>query len=470
MSRVGRDYLQVGYFTEILFKKRGVRFIAVSNNIDSDIADSAEFAPFLNLMSEWYSRDCSRKIKTVIHARGNSGIPLTNKPIYGYTKNFADNLWVIDAPAAAIVRRVFQMTIGGIGAYKIARILSDERVEKPSYHTANPEVKRKISNPYSWCGGTISAMLSKPEYLGHTVNFRTFKASFKDKNHKRNSRENWRIFRDTHEPIIDQSTFDTVQKLRKTARRVNKATGESNPLTGLMYCRECGAKMYNFCTGNSDNYDCSTYNNSRKRSPSEAICTCHYIGTATIRELVLDSIRKICAYVTASQAEFVQKIEARTAFRQARDTDSYRRLIAKNTARISELETIFRSLYEDKNLGNIDADLFDEMNAEYCEEQTALKARNAEMRAELRAFAANRDNVCGFIELVKRYTAPELLELSTPLLNEFIHKIIVRQAVRNAHGERVQRVDIVFNLIGTLDTPNIGDKPTQAEQEKSQKS
>jgi hypothetical protein len=284
MSRIGRDYLQVGFYTEVMFRKHDVRFIAVSNNIDSDNKDSAEFAPFLNLMSEWYARDCSRKIKTVLHAKGNSGVPLSGTPIYGYTKDKSENSdknrWIIDEEAAAVVRRIFQMTIDGKGAYQIARTLAEEKVDKPSYHLAkNGMHGAKINGmdyslPYAWQDGTITRILDRQEYLGHVVNFRHRTESYKDRRGKQQPESEWKIFENRHEPIIDQATFDTVQKLRGTPRR-SDSLGEPNPLTGLLFCYDCKAKMHNTRhvdidpSKSKDVYNCSTYRLAQKSLQSD---------------------------------------------------------------------------------------------------------------------------------------------------------------------------------------------------------
>ena len=251
MSRVGRDYLQVGFYTEVMFRKYNVRFIAVSNNIDSDNKESTEFAPFLNLMSEWYARDCSRKVKTVLQAKGNSGVPLVNYPIYGYKRHPDDKkVWVIDVEAAAVVRRIFQMTINGICPRQIARTFLEEKIEAPAHYMVKnnmPGARKNgidYSMPYTWSETTITRILARPEYLGHVVNFRTRRDSYKDKFPTLNPKEDWKIFENRHEAIIEQSTFDTVQKLRGTPRRVDK-THEPNPLTGLLFCFDCKAKMYN---------------------------------------------------------------------------------------------------------------------------------------------------------------------------------------------------------------------------------
>jgi DNA invertase Pin-like site-specific DNA recombinase len=248
LSRIGRDYLKVGFYTEVLFREKGVRFIAVSNNIDSATGEN-EFAPFMNIMAEWYARDTSRKIKTVLHAKGNDGKHMTNSALYGYRKDPLDkNKWIIDEEAAAVVRRIYRMTVDGKGPFQIARTLTDERITRPSAYIAMRDgVAYTLANTEDFCrwgGSTVKNIISRPEYMGCTVNFRTYKESYKDRKHKIRSRDEWSVFENTQEPIVDTETWKTAQKCRKVTRRKTSA-GEPNPLTGLVYCADCGGRMYN---------------------------------------------------------------------------------------------------------------------------------------------------------------------------------------------------------------------------------
>jgi hypothetical protein len=474
MSRVGRDYLQVGFYTEVMFRKHNVRFIAVGNNIDSDNKESTEFAPFLNLMSEWYARDCSRKIKTVLHAKGNNGKHMTSKPIYGYKRLPDDkDLWIVDDESALVVRRIFQMAMDGLGSYQIARVLTEERVEKPSYYASNPKpVYNDPLEPYIWRESTIREMLAKPEYAGHTVNFRTSRESYKDKVAKINAKEDWKVFLNTHEQLIEQSVFDTVQKLLGTPRRIDNI-GVANPLTGLMFCGSCGGKMHNHRTTKSydydyygkrytnkptDSYNCSTYKQSSHRF--NTVCSNHHISTKVVRELILDSIRNICGYVRHNQAEFVEKIREESVLHRGETAKSHKKAIAKNEKRIAELESLFRRIYEDNAKGGLSNKRFKQMSADYESEQAILETKNAEMQAELKAFNSDSDKIESFIELVKRYT--EFEELTTSMLNEFVDKIFIHKAVKTEF-ERVQQIDIHFNFIGNFKLPIAEVEPTAEE-------
>ena len=470
MSRVGRDYLQVGFYTEVLFKKCGVRFIAISNNIDSTNSESTEFAPFLNLMAEWYSRDASRKIKTVAHARGNEGKPLSYNAIYGYKKDPNDkSKWLIDPEAAAVVKRIFQMVINGMGAYQIAKQLTEEKIEKPSYYfVKNNKVGKKpssrdLSEPYTWNGGTIKTMLIKPEYIGHTVNFRTNKESYKEKSFTWNAKEDWKIFQNQHEPIIDEQTFNTVQKLMKTPRRVDSC-GEANPLTGLLFCADCGAKMYNTRSSKeyvpeyrfdkvyqhktADFYSCSTFDLAKAGFKEK--CSKHFIRSAVIRELVLDIIQQISLYVRENQDEFVRKIREETAIRQEETAKAHKKQLDKNRRRIAELDTLFRKVYEDNATEKLSDERFTQLSILYEDEQSELKQQCFVLQSEIDDYNADSENSEKFIKLVNRYS--EITELTTPMLNEFINKIIVHEADKSS-GERVQKVVIHFNLIGNFDLP-----------------
>ena len=327
LTRWGRDYLQVGNAMEI-FRRNNVRFIAVNNGIDSEKPDTLEFAPFINIMSEWYAKDISKKVKTGIKTKGMSGKPIVTEAPYGYVKD-PDNkdFWIIDEEAAEVVRRIYRMAIEGKGPYEIARILASEKVERPSYYLAQRGLgKHKTSynpdEPYTWRGGTVADILSKPEYIGHTVNFRTYKESYKDKHSKMTPKEDLVIFENTQEAIIDKETWERVQTLRKTIRRTD-TIGTANPLTGLMFCADCGAKMYNHRgkAGNArdwagrptgkkrpdrDEYNCSRYDLGNQHF--DDYCTTHLIRTAVVNELLLEAIKEVCDYAQNNEAEFMAQI------------------------------------------------------------------------------------------------------------------------------------------------------------------
>ncbi len=330
LSRLGRNYLQVGTFTEVLFPKLGVHFIAVNDGVDSKRGDS-EFTAIRNIFNEWFARDTSKKVKAIKRAQGMAGKHTAVHPLYGYKKD-PDNpeKWIIDEEAAEIVRRIFRLTINGKGPYEIAAMLERERILSPSAYLAKHGAGNRRNcdfvDPYRWWGATVSYILTRMEYMGHTVNFKTEKASFRDKRRHKTPKEDWVIFKDTQEPIIDEETFQTAQKLRSTGRRLN-ILGEANPLTRLLYCADCGAKMYNergtTSKGNyKDVYTCSSH---RKRTTS---CTMHFIRTEVVRELILSALRSISEYAKANRETFERLVMDTTSDRQAQQMKENRKILA----------------------------------------------------------------------------------------------------------------------------------------------
>ena len=468
MSRIGREYLQTGFYTEVYFKENGVRFIAISNNIDSINKESAEFAPFLNIVNEWYLRDTSRKIKASHKMRGMAGKRLTFNPIYGYVTDPADKTkWVIDPEAAAVVRRLYDLTIQGKGPVEIARILNGEKVERPSYYQhsrgiVNYSNVHTLETPYAWSGNSIARMIGKPEYAGHTVNFRTSMESYKDKRAKDNPREDWQIFENTHPPIVDQATWETAQRCRTITRRTDH--GEANPLTGLVFCNDCGAKLYNHripyattqinkkgyvCNRKpKDVYTCSTYSLTGRKFDRK--CTTHTIRTVVLRELALEAIREVSGYVKDHEADFIKQVLETSAIRQEETAKAHRKRIAKEEKRIAELNTLFRKVYEDNASGKLNDKRFELLSQEYENEQTELEKSIITLRAELDGYNTDSAKAEKFIAIVKKYT--DFSELTPQMLIEYVEKIVVHDA-ENTDGERTQTADIYLNFIGKFDLP-----------------
>lgn len=470
MSRIGRDYLQVGFYTEVMFKEKEVHFIAIANGVDNQKRESSEFAPFLNIMNEWYIRDSSRKVTTVLRARGMEGKHTTNNAIYGYRKSEEDkNQWVIDEEAAEVVRRIYRMSLEGKGPYEIARILSEEQIERPSYYLAKRGLGTCRSNnntatPYVWRGATVSDILSKPEYMGHTVNFRSYKESYKDKRAKKTPKEDWVIFKNTQEAIVSEEMWNKVQGLRKTARRTD-TVGEANPFTGLLYCADCGAKMYNHRGGagrarnwkgelngkrrpDRDEYNCSTYNLSRQSYDKQ--CSQHYIRTEVVRKLVLETIKAVSDYVITNEEEFINRIYSSSRDKQKESIKFLKRKIAQDTKRVNGLNMLMKKLYEDNISGKLSDKRFEFMLSEFENEQDTLEISMENAKAEIEKYESDTVRADKFIELVKRYT--DFSELTTPMLNEFVEKILVHEADYSS-GERVQEVEIYLNFIGKFELP-----------------
>ena len=461
MSRIGRDYLQTGFYTEVFFREHGVHFIAIANSVDSDDQNSNEFAPFLNIMNEWYLRDLSRKQRTAIREKGESGKPTTNCAIYGYKKMPGDKYsWYIDEEAAEVVRRIFRLTIEGKGPYDIARILYDDKVETPAVYLGKQKKgvwksKEEFPNPYNWSGYIVGQILSKPEYMGHTVNFRSHKQSYKDKNPVMNPKEDWMIFENTHEAIVDKETWELAQKLRKTPRR-HDTLGEANPLTGLLFCADCGAKMTNHRSRGgtesspypSDFYDCSTYTLAHQKRTHA--CCGHYIRTKAVRELVLNTIRTVSTFAISNQEEFAEKVRAASQIKQKEAAKETKRRLSKDKKRIAELDNIIKKLYESFAVGRITDERFDTLLAEYEAEQKTLQASVAEAEQRVSSFEEDTVRVEQFMELARKYT--DFSELTTMMINEFIDKIIVH-APEKIDGDRVQEVEIYLKFIGHFELP-----------------
>ncbi len=461
MSRIGRDYLQTGFYTEVLFRKFGVRFIAIGNSIDSDDPSSSEFAPFVNIMSEWYLRDLSRKQRTAIRIKGESGKPTTNSAIYGYKKMPGDKYtWHVDEEAAAIVRRIFQLTIEGHGPYDIARILYEEKIETPAVYFGRQNKgvwknKEEFPNPYNWSGFIVGQILSKPEYMGHTVNFRSHKQSYKDKRSVANPQEDWLIFENTHEAIVDKETWELAQKLRKTPKRID-TIGEANPLTGLLYCADCGEKMYNHRSkgnaekGNypSDFFDCSAYTLAHQKRTTA--CCGHYITTKALRTLILEAIRTASTFAIANQGEFLEKVRSASQIRQKEVAKETKRKLNKSKKRIDELDIIIKKLYESFAVGRITDERFDSLLAEYETEQKSLLLSVADAEQRLSYFEEDTDRAEQFLALAKKYT--DFSELTTPMINEFVDRILVH-APEKIDGDRVQEVEIYLKFIGRFELP-----------------
>ncbi len=397
MSRAGRDYLQTGFYTEVFFRQYNVHFVAIANGVDSDDQNSNEFAPFLNIMNEWYLRDLSRKQRTAIRVKGESGKPTTNCAIYGYKKDPADKYhWLIDEEAAAVVRRIFRLTIEGNGPYEIARMFFDDKIETPAVYFGKQnkgiwKSKEEFPNPYNWSGYIVAQILSKPEYMGHTVNFRSHKLSYKDKSSIKNPEDEWLIFENTHEAIVDKETWELAQKLRKTPRRID-TMGEANPLTGLLYCADCGEKMYNHRSRGgtennpypSDFFDCSSYTLAHQKRTKA--CCGHYIGTKSLRMLILETIRSVSTFAISNREEFMEKVRAASQLRQAEAAKDTKRKLNKDRKRIAELDTIIKKLYESFAVGRISEERFDSLLAEYEAEQKSLRTSVSDMEERLSGF------------------------------------------------------------------------------------
>lgn len=416
MSRVGRDYLQVGFYTEVFFREKGVHFVAISNGVDSDINTSSEFAPFLNIMNEWYLRDCSRKIKAVLQAKGRDGKPITNNPPYGYIKD--------------------------------------------------PEDKNRcdMSKPYEWAGVSVVRMLEKPEYMGDTVNFRTKKLSYKDKTAVKNDSDEIVVFTDTHEAIIDRKTWYMVQELRKTKRRIN-TEGESNPFVGKIFCADCGGKMHYRNEGKRAGrnwrglpdgsvrttpacYNCGNYNNSHDQSGK--VCCSHNIQAKVIDQFVIETIQYACKSVRMDERAFVESIRSASEIWEQSEAKKLKAALKHQEKRYAELDILLKKVYEDNALGRLPDKRYEMLSAGYEKEQAELEQSIKACREQLTQYDEDTDRTEEFLALVHKYT--DITELTPVIINEFVDKILVHKAEK-IDGERVMEIEIYLNFIGKVELP-----------------
>ena len=469
MSRLGRDYLKVGQVMEVL-RQRGVRLIAINDGVDSLKGDD-DFTPFRNIMNEFYARDTSRKIRSVFKSKGMSGKHLTGTVIYGYLWDEKREHWLVDEEAAEVVRRIFSLTLEGYGPYQIACKLSADRIEIPVVHLArfNEGVNRSkpVKDPYGWGSSTIVNILKKREYLGHTINFKTRK-HFKDKKSHYVSEDEWTIFENTHEAIIDQQTFDLAQKIRSNVRRYPNGWGEAAPLTGLLYCADCGGKMYVHRTNNGrriSQYTCSNYT----KIPCGTLCpTQHRINESAVLTLVSDTLRAIAEYSRNDRTEFIHTVQETQVAQQSADISKKRRRLAAAQKRAGELEKLICKIYEDNALGKLPDARYRALDAQYAKEQDALEIEIAELEKAVTSYEQSQKSAEKFIALIDKYENFDTLTYT--MLNEFVEKILVHERARKGSQDTTQEIEIYFNFLGRYIPPSLQPVPlTPEEQEELQK-
>ena len=469
MSRLGRDYLKVGQVMEVL-RQRGVRLIAINDGVDSLKGDD-DFTPFRNIMNEFYARDTSRKIRSVFKSKGMSGKHLTGTVIYGYLWDEKREHWLVDEEAAEVVRRIFSLTLEGYGPNQIASKLSTDRIEIPVVHLArfNEGVNRSkpVKDPYGWGSSTIVNILKKREYLGHTINFKTRK-HFKDKKSHYVSEDEWTIFENTHEAIIDQQTFDLVQKIRSNVRRYPNGWGEAAPLTGLLYCADCGGKMYVHRTNNGrriSQYTCSNYT----KIPCGTLCpTQHRINESAVLTLVSDTLRAIAEYSRNDRTEFIHTVQETQVAQQSADISKKRRRLAAAQKRAGELEKLICKIYEDNALGKLPDARYKALDAQYAKEQDALEIEIAELEKAVTGYEQSQKSAEKFIALIDKYENFDTL--TNTMLNEFVEKILVHERARKGSQDTTQEIEIYFNFLGRYIPPSLQPIPlTPEEQEELQK-
>mgnify|MGYP000844226709 CR=1 FL=1 len=456
MSRMGRDYLKVGQIMEIL-RQRGVRLIAINDGVDSARGDD-DFTPFRNIMNEYYARDTSRKIRSTFQSKGKSGKHLTGTVIYGYLWNEARDQWLVDPEAAEVVKRIFAMTIDGYGPYQIASKLKEEKVLIPSAYLARHgegvNKNKTFKDVYGWGSSTICNILEKREYLGHTINFKTRK-HFKDKKSHYVPEDEWTIFENTHEPIIDQQTFDLVQKIRGNVRRYPDGWGEAAPLTGLLYCADCGGKMYVHRTNNGkriSQYTCSQYS----KVPVGKLCTTqHRINEDVVLSLVSEMLKAIAEYAKHDRAEFVRVVQEAQSSQQTAEVRKQRTRLATAKQRVSELEVLLCKIYEDNILGKLSDSRYATLDAQYEKEQSELTAEISVLEKAVKSYEKHEKDADRFIALIDKYENFDKLTIA--MLNEFIEKILVHERDRKGSIQTTQEVEIYFNFVGRFVPPAFGE-------------
>ena len=471
MSRLGRNYVQMGMLREQL-RRANVRLIAVNEGVDTGSGFDDDFLPFRDVINEYYAKDISKKIKSTFKAKGESGKHVASSPPYGYLKDNGDkNQWVIDEVAAPIVRRIFRMTLEGYGPYQIATQFTTEHIPIPACHQAQLGVglwqNREIKYPYKWTSSTIAHILQKHEYLGHTVNFKTRK-HFKDKKSHYVDKDQWLIFEDTHEPIIDKETFDNVQRIRGQVRRYPDGWGEAHPLTGLMYCAGCGGKMYVHRVNNGKRvpmYVCGNY----AKQPVGTLCqSAHRIKAEHVMEIVAKTIKEVIQHASLDNERFAEEIQSHIEDRQTVDSSGQRKRITVCEKRIGELEMLIAKIYEDNALGKLSDKRYTMLYNQYEGEQEQLQGELDGYKAEQAQYENDRRSVTRFLKLIERYSNAG--EMTTFMLNEFVEKIIVHERDRKGSMNATQKIEIHFNFIGEYIPPAMMEKePTPEEQEEIRK-
>ena len=450
LSRMGRNYLQVGMFTEITFPKKGVRFIAINDGVDSAQGDN-DLTPLKNLFNEWMVRDTSRKIKAVFRSKGMSGKPITSQPVYGYLKG-EDGRFIIDEEAAPVVKQIFSLCLAGNGPTKIARMLTEQEIPTPGtleYRRTGSTRRYHPGYECKWATNTVVHILENREYTGCLVNFKTEKPSYKVKHSVENPVEKQAIFENHHEPIIDRETWERVQELRKQRKRPNRYD-EVGLFSGILFCADCGSVLYQQryqnATRKQDCYICGSY---KKRTRD---CTAHFIRTDLLTAGVTDNLRKVTSYAAKHEARFMKLLIEQNEDGGKRRNAARKKELEAAEKRISELSAIFKRLYEDSVTGRISDERFTELSADYEAEQKELKERAAAIRAELSKAQEATVNAEKFMNVVRKYTSFE--ELTPTLLREFVEKIVVHECSYDENGTRRQDIDIYYSFVGKVELPD----------------
>ena len=473
LSRFGRDYLKVGFYTEIMFPEKGVRFIAINNSVDSANPTENDFTPFLNIMNEWYAKDTSNKIRTIFRSRMQDGKRCSGAIPYGYRRDPEDkNHLLIDEEAAKVVRRIYQMVIDGMGSQAIANQMTADNVLIPSAYLEQSEHgesrNHSYHDPCRWNCTAVSYILDKQEYMGHTVLGKTICENFKTKKRRKARPDELIIFENTHEPIIDAETWHLVQKLRRRTRRKLANGSYSHRLSGLVYCADCGKRLSYSSPQSQHRPDGKTYDaDSSFRCPTYKSmygeCTMHYIKSSTLDKLVDEAVRKIARYVLRNEQAFLEQVRVLTSADQKHTQSEDKKELVNIKKRIAELDNYIKRLYEGNASGKIPDRQFEKLMAQYDSEQQELEERVKEIEVSIHEIQQESENGQQFVRLVQKYR--DLTEIDQTALNEFIDKVVVHEATGGRTADRSQQIDIYFNFIGQFMVEDTEEELLMQEQE-----
>lgn len=451
--------MKVGFYTEILFSEKDVRLIAINDNIDTERGEN-DFSPLMNVFNEWFVRSTSKKIRAVWQSKGKSGERLAVIPKYGYRKDPEDNKrWILDDEAAEVVKRIFRLNVEGYGPAQIARMMNEAHLLNPSAYKYEHGILKKprpCKDPYYWNTTTIHKILDAPEYLGHTVNFKTYTKSYKDNKCRFNASEDWLIFEDTHPAIIDGETWEIVRKMRQHKRHTPRH-GIQGLFSGMVYCSDCDSKLY-YSTREIWNkaktqsrlegaYSCSVYRKQTQYQHKRS-CTAHYISEVSLGQLVLEELRELLSFASRYEKQFVRLVMDKSVQEQKRDMSAKKKAAAKHRQRIEEIDGLFERLYVDNANGKITDERYEKMSVKFEAEQAELKEVVTALEQEIAEQERQSVNVDKFLKVVRRYT--EIEELTPAIVHEFIDRIVIHEP-EQARGDRVQKVDIIYNNIGAVD-------------------
>ena len=450
MSRLGRNYLQVGMYTDVIFPNNNVRFIAVNDNVDSAVQTEFDMTPIRNFCNELYARDTAKKITSSFRIKGEQGRHLSVNPPFGYVKDEKDkNNWLIDEEAAEIVRYIFRLCAEGFGPSQIAKRLRKEKVLTPTAYKKQKKGELLPKEPFKWEKGTIARILEHIDYLGHTENFKTRKKNFRNKNRVWNDKADRMLFENTHPAIIDENTFNIVQEVRSHKHRPTK-TGKVSLFSGKVFCADCGAKLYfnttNKSTENQDSFTCSNYRS------NTGTCTAHYIRNVTLYKMVFRHIQNVLSYIQQFESVFVKKEMQKSRAEQEEAVERAKVDIVTLKRRDEDLDILFKRIYEDSVTGRLSAERFDKLAADYETEQKELRKKIGELQYLIDNKEHEMYDLKLFLKNVRKYTDPE--ELTAEMLNDLIDKILVHAPDRS-NGQRTQKIEIYYKAVGIIEIPDL---------------